>query len=147
MKNAFPIVLALAAGAFLPLQAGINAQLKNAFGSPVPAAFVSFAVGTLALFAYLVATRAALPQNAAAVPWWQWLTGGLLGACYVTLIVLLAPLLGAALTFGLVVAGQMAMALALDQFGLLGFAQHPVNLVRGAGAALIVAGVVLIRLY
>lgn len=145
MKAVLPILLALAAGAFLPLQAGINGQLRHALGGPIPAAFVSFAVGTLALLAVLVATRTPLAPVAA--PWWQWLAGGVLGACYVALIIVLAPVLGPALCFGLIVAGQMAMALALDHYGLLGFTTHPVNLARSAGAALIVAGVVLIRLY
>ena len=45
----FYIVLALVAGACLPTQAGINARLTLWTRSPVTAAAISFAVGTLAL--------------------------------------------------------------------------------------------------
>ncbi|HAR68836.1 MAG TPA: EamA-like transporter family protein, partial [Thermus scotoductus] len=44
------VLLALLAGAVLPLQAGVNAELARVVGGPVRSALVSFAVGTLALF-------------------------------------------------------------------------------------------------
>ncbi|GAC1619424.1 MAG: DMT family transporter [Nevskia sp.] len=145
MKMLVYLVLALIAGAFLPLQAGLNGQLKMYLGGPAQAALVSFAAGTTALLVWLLVNRTPLPQSVAHVSWWLWLGGGLLGACYVTLIIVLTPVLGVALTFGLIVAGQMAMSLAVDQFGWFGLAAHAVNGWRLAGAALIVAGVVLIR--
>lgn len=145
MKIPLLILLALLAGAFLPLQAGINGQLKNFLGHPAQAALVSFGVGTLVLLAYLLVTRTPLPAHAGGAAWWMWVLGGVLGATYVTLIVTLTPLLGVALTFGLIVAGQMGAALLFDHFGWLGYAQHPANAMRLIGAALIVAGVVVIR--
>jgi transporter family-2 protein len=145
MKMPLLILLALMAGAFLPLQAGVNGQLKNFLGGPAQAAFVSFGVGTLSLLAYLLVTRASIPASAAGASWWMWVLGGLLGATYVTLIVTLTPILGVALTFGLIVAGQMGAALVFDHFGWLGYTQHPANAARLVGAALIVAGVVVIR--
>jgi transporter family-2 protein len=57
----------------------------------------------------------------------------------------LAPRLGVATTIALVVAGQMLAAVALDHYGLLGVPVRPVNAWRGLGAALLVAGVVLLR--
>ena len=50
-----------------------------------------------------------------------------------------------AMTFGLVVAGQMLVSLAFDHFGLLGVEEKPVNIPRILGALLVAAGVVLIR--
>ena len=73
------------------------------------------------------------------------LLGGLIGACYVSLIIVVVPRLGMAMAFSLLVGGQMALALLLDHTGWLGTAPHPLNLPRLAGAGMIVAGVALIR--
>ncbi len=51
------ILMALVLGALLPVQASVNARLSRTVGSSVVAAFISFAVGTLALFLYLFFTR------------------------------------------------------------------------------------------
>jgi transporter family-2 protein len=72
-------------------------------------------------------------------------TGGVIGAVYVTLTVILVPRLGPALMFGTIVAGQMLAALVLDHYGLLGVPTHPVNVGRLVGALLLIAGVVMIR--
>jgi bacterial/archaeal transporter family-2 protein len=145
MKALIPMLLALAAGAVLPLQAGLNGQLRSHLGSPFVAALVSFSAGTLLLLAVVIALRTPWPTNASAVPWWLWGIGGTLGVGYLIMSIVLPPMLGVALTFGLIVAGQLALSLTLDHFGLLGFAQHAINPWRVLGAALIVAGVVLIR--
>jgi transporter family-2 protein len=140
------VLLALAAGALLPLQAAINAALRTHAGRAEWAAVVSFAVGLLGLLAWVTASRQPAPALAALgrAPWWAWI-GGLLGAAYVTLVILLTPRLGVAATLGLAVAGQMGAALAMDHFGWLGLAARPVSAAHLAGAALLVAGVVLLR--
>ncbi|HET8541748.1 MAG TPA: DMT family transporter [Anaeromyxobacter sp.] len=140
------VVLALAAGAGLPVQAGVNAALARHAGRAEWAAFVNFAVGLVALAAWLAALRLAPPPALALAraPWWSW-TGGVLGAFYVSAITLLAPRLGVAATLGLAVAGQMVAALALDQVGALGLEIRPMTPSRLAGAALLVLAVVLIR--
>jgi transporter family-2 protein len=71
--------------------------------------------------------------------------GGLLGAFYVTIIVLAFPRLGPALTFGLVVAGQMIMSLLLDHFNILVAQAQPINWWKLFGVALIISGVIVIR--
>ncbi len=140
------LLLALAAGALLPVQAGINAQLRSALGSPVAAALVSFLVGTAGLAAIALLMRAplALGRAWAATGPWQW-SGGLIGAAYVLAAIVLAPRLGAATLIAAVVAGQMLSSLMLDQYGLVGFPVHPLTLVRLLGAALVIAGVILIQ--
>jgi transporter family-2 protein len=140
------VLLALAAGAGLPVQAGVNAAMARHAGRPEWAAFVNFAVGLVALGAWLAALRLAPPPALALAraPWWSW-TGGLLGAFYVSAVALLAPRLGVAATLGLAVAGQMVGALAMDQFGALGLEIRPMTPSRLAGAALLVVAVVLIR--
>jgi transporter family-2 protein len=142
----FFLLLALAAGVLLPVQAGLNAQLRSALGSPVAAALVSFLVGTAGLAAVALLLRTPLPLGrawAATTPW-QW-SGGLIGAVYVLAAIVLAPRLGAATLIAAVVAGQMMTSLVLDQYGLVGFPVHSLTPVRVLGAALVIAGVVLIQ--
>jgi transporter family-2 protein len=140
------VLVALAAGAGLPVQAGVNAAMARHVGRPEWAAFVNFAVGIVALGAWLVALRLAPPPALAVgrAPWWAW-TGGLLGAFYVSAVVMLTPRLGVAATLGLAVAGQMLAALAMDQLGALGLELRPMTPSRLVGAALLVVAVVLIR--
>jgi len=144
--NILLVVVALAAGAGLSVQAGVNSALARFAGRPEWAAFISFAVGLAGLGAWLLAARVRPPGLAAlgAAPPWVW-AGGIIGAVYVTATVLLAPRLGLAALLALSVAGQMVAALALDQIGAMGLAARPITPARVVGAALLVAGVVLVR--
>ena len=134
------------AGAALPVQAGINVHLRGIFGNPVRASFVQFTVGALFLLALTLFARDPWPAlNALARgPAWAW-TGGILGALYVVSVIVLVPRLGSAVTVALIVAGQMGISLAIDQFGLFGLPRSPLSLARIGGGALLVAGVILIR--
>ncbi|HEY9049872.1 MAG TPA: DMT family transporter [Ohtaekwangia sp.] len=139
------IILSLMAGSFLPIQAGLNARMGKAVESPVYASLISFAVGSIALVIYILVT--AQPVSWAglkAAPLHTWL-GGILGAFYVTVVVLAFPKLGPALTFGLIVLGQMVISLLLDHFNVLVMQQQAINIWRIVGVLLIVAGVVIIR--
>lgn len=140
------LLVAAIAGAALTVQVACNTQLRVQLGSPAVATLCSFLVGSLALVAYLVASREPLPATArlAAAPWWSWI-GGLLGGAYVFATIILAPRLGSAPMFGAIVAGQMASAVLVEHFGVLGVAAHPASWPRAAGVALIVAGVIVIR--
>ena len=140
--------MALALGAILPMQAAINARLaKTADNNPVMAAFVSFAVGTIALMIYLViAGQFNFRYVSGNSPWWIW-TGGLLGTFFVAGIVILLPKLGVTLAFSLVIAGQMLAAIVFDQFGWMGLAVKEISAGKIAGAILLIMGVFLIRKY
>ncbi len=140
------LLLALAAGAMMPTQAAINNKLAVTVDSPIIAAFISFFVGTVALFVYVVASGTPLGNIASAkdAPPIAWV-GGLLGAFFVTAAVTLVPRLGVAMTFSLIIAGQMLVTIIIDHFGLLGVPVKEISLVRVAGILLITAGVVLIR--
>jgi transporter family-2 protein len=140
------VLLALFAGACMPIQAGINARLADWTQSSALAATVSFAVGTLALVAWAAVMRIPLPplSNIGQTSLWHW-SGGVLGAFFVTVTVFLAPKLGAATMLALLVAGQMFASIGIDHFGLIAYEPRPASLLRVLGAALIVAGVVLVR--
>jgi bacterial/archaeal transporter family-2 protein len=141
------LLLALVAGAVMPTQAATNNKMAVFLNdSPILASFVSFFVGTIALFIYLVASgtslgNLALAKNATPVAW----VGGILGAFFVTATVTLVPRLGVALTFSLIIAGQMIVTLVIDHFGLLGVPMKEISAARIGGILLITLGVILIR--
>jgi transporter family-2 protein len=144
MKTAW-IIIALISGALLPIQAGLNTKMGKTIESPVHASMISFIVGALAVLLYIGITKQQV--NWAAIktaPMHVWLAG-LLGAFYVTAVVLAFPKIGPALTFGLVVAGQMLIAMILDHFNILVAQQHSINVWRLIGIAMIVGGVIMIR--
>ncbi len=138
-------LLGLGVGIGLVLQVGMNSTLRSLLGSPILAAFISFVVGAVALAGFLGVLRTPLPPRAQwmAVPAWAWF-GGILGAFYVASSVIVGPRLGAATLLALVVLGQLGTSLIVDHFGWLGFAQHPLTLMRLTGAALLFGGVLLI---
>lgn len=138
-------VLPFVAGAFLPLQAGINGQVARQLDSVMSAALLSFAVGTLTLLGIVLAQRAAPTLQAIkGIAWWQ-LSAGLLGAFFIATAAFAGPRVGAALFMALVLAGQLGMALLLDHFGWAGFRESPISLGKVAGLLLVFAGVWLIR--
>lgn len=140
------LLIALLAGAMMPTQAATNNKMATIVESPVLAALISFAVGTVALLVYALLsgetfTSLAAAKNAPAIAW----VGGFLGAFFVASAVILVPRIGVAMTFSLIIAGQMIVTLIIDHFGLLGVPVKEVSLARIGGILLITAGVVLIR--
>ena len=139
------ILLALLAGALLPVQSAMNARLGQTLGSPIWGAAVSGAVLTVVLVAVGVVALRRMPRIAglSGVPWWAW-AGGLCGALVLAATAAVAPRLGAATMIAMVVVGQVLCSVTLDQFGALGLTVHPIDLRRGTAAALLVAGALLI---
>lgn len=139
------IVAVLVGGALTALQGPTNARLAGAVNSPVNAALVSFAVGTVALM-IVAAVLQSRPDVAAAraLPWTSWL-GGLYGAVFVVAAAYAVPKLGVATTVTLMVAGQMLLSLVLDHFGFMGMPRQPVSPARIAGMMMLIGGVLLVR--
>jgi bacterial/archaeal transporter family-2 protein len=140
------VLLAVGAGVSFVLQQAVNADLRAALGSAAWAGFVSYLGGTLCMFALALAVRDPLPATAmvARSNWWAW-SGGFFGAIYIAISILLVPRIGAATFVALLVAGQMLSSLIADNYGWLGLAERPADVSRLVGAALLVAGVILIR--
>ncbi len=141
---AIPLILAIIAGALTAIQAPTNAMLGKAAGSPILAALISFLVGSAALAAYVVlsSTRVSVGEFRG-LPSYVWL-GGLYGAFFVAVAAFAAPRLGVGVLLTAVIAGQLAAAVLLDHFGLIGLERHPVNLTRLAGVGLVFAGAILV---
>ncbi|WP_144379143.1 DMT family transporter [Mesorhizobium amorphae] len=138
------VPLSLFAGGLLAVQAGANAQLSKAIGSPFAATTLQLTVGTgllllIALFTGTLAALGALPQ----AEWWH-LVGGTASAIYVVSTIVLFPRLGAVVSVGLFIAGQMLASLALDSFGLLGVAQTGLQAGAAIGTLVVLAGVAMI---
>lgn len=138
---------ALFAGSLLPIQAGANAQLSRAVQSPFGATALQLGVGALLLMvAAAVSGSIVAIARLADVPWWH-AVGGLASAFYVVSTILLFPRLGAVVSVGLFITGQVLASTTLDLTGLLGVPRReatPAGLwgtiaVLG-GAALLVAG-------
>ncbi len=138
------VPLSLFAGGLLAVQAGANAQLSKAIGSPFAATTLQLTVGTgllllIALFTGTLAALGALPR----AEWWH-LVGGTASAIYVVSTIVLFPRLGAVVSVGLFIAGQMLASLALDSFGLLGVAQTGLQAGAAMGTLVVLAGVTMI---
>jgi len=143
---AFSILLAIAAGVSVVTQQVLNANLRGALGSAAWSGFVSYLVGVICMALLALALRDPIPSFGAAarIPWWAW-SGGVFGAIFIGLAIVLVPQLGAATFIALLVAGQMLASLMFDHFGWFSLAQRPIDVTRLIGVALLVGGVILIR--
>ena len=142
--ESFFIPLALAAGGLLTVQAGANAQLATAIGSPFTATTLQLSIAAVALLAVAlltgsVAALAALPG----ARWWH-LLGGVASAIYVVATIFLFPRIGAVVSVGLFIAGQMLTSALLDSFGLLGVAAVGLDSGGMAGTLVVLLGAALI---
>lgn len=141
-----PTGLAVLAGISVVTQQILNANLRTALSSAAWSGFASYFVG-LACMAFLAVILRDPPPSAGVmlrVPWWAW-SGGLFGAIFIGLAIVLVPQLGAATFIALVVTGQMLASAGFDHLGLLGLERQPLDATRLLGIALLVGGVVLIR--
>ncbi len=148
MATWIPFILAIIAGILNPVQGAINNKLTYFAGNPILASFISFIVGGIALGICLLFTKNpfALFHQTKDAPLIVW-TGGLCGAFFVTAIIMAVPRIGVAMTFSLVILGQMLITLPIDHFGFLGTPVREINLPRVLGVLLVIAGVIVIRKY
>ncbi|RON55114.1 DMT family transporter [Pseudomonas frederiksbergensis] len=139
--------LAVIAGAVVPFQSAINANLSRGLGHPLWATLASLLVSLLVLLPIILALRLPLPSLAfiSKAPLWMW-AGGVFGVCFVALAVMLLPKLGASGFVVLALTGQVMASMVLDHFGLFGLVERELTLPRLAGALLVVGGVVLIQM-
>lgn len=145
MEKSYWIILVIIAGAFLPIQAGFNSKIGKVLGSNIQASFVSFFIGTIGLLLFLLITKQFLNINAfGQVPKYTW-TSGLLGAAYVVIAISGFQKLGAPLTFGMIVTGQLFMSIFLEHNKILVDTQSSFNTLKFLGVLLVLSGVALIK--
>lgn len=137
-------LLSLIAGGLLPVQAAANAQLSKAVANPFAATTLQLFVGALVLtvIAGIAGSLTAL-TGLAQVTWWHAI-GGLASALYIVSGILLFPRLGAVVTIGLFIAGQMLASVVLDTFGILGVVSQPFEIATAVGTGVVLLGTVAI---
>jgi len=124
MKILFPL-LAVIGGIAIAIQSQINGGLGKKIGV-LEATFVSFAIGTLALFFAVLFFGKGNLMVIGSVPKWQ-LFGGFLGVIYLVTVVFTVPKIGIAPTLVAVFVGQIIMGAIIDHFGLFGGTRIPID--------------------
>ena len=143
MDRGLAVLLTAIAGGLIALQAPINAGLGKATGK-LPAALVSFGVGTLALAFLVVIIGEAEGLRSTFDVRWYYLLGGLLGAVYVANALVAVTSIGAGGVAAVTITGQLTAAVVIDRLGAFGLDEVPVTGERIAGVVLLLAGTVLI---
>jgi transporter family-2 protein len=143
MDRGLAVLLTAIAGGLIALQAPINAGLGKEAGS-LPAALISFVIGTVALASIVVFSGKAGGLGSAFDVSWYYLLGGLLGAVYVTTALVAVTAIGAGGVAAMTVASQLTASVAIDRFGLFGLDQVPLSPERLLGILLLFAGTVLV---
>jgi bacterial/archaeal transporter family-2 protein len=144
MTSGVAVGLTAAVGGLIALQAPINSTLGKTVGT-FQAAFVSFAIGTIVLAVIAGLARGGFSEIPEARHLsWYYLSGGVLGAIYVTTVLVTVRELGAGPVVAATIAGQLSLGVVIDQFGLLGVEKDPVNVGKVVGILLLAAGVFLI---
>ncbi|SOC39918.1 transporter family-2 protein [Ureibacillus acetophenoni] len=124
IKLFFPL-LALIAGMTVAIQGQINGGLGKKIGV-IEGAFISFALGTLFLLLVLIFFGNGQITSISTVPKWQ-LLGGILGAFFILVQVLVVPKIGVSTTLLAVIVGQIILSVVIDHFGLFGAERNPVD--------------------
>ena len=133
----------IAVGGLIALQAPINSGLGRATGT-LPAAAISFTIGTILLVGIVAVTGKIGDVSGAADLRPYYLIGGLLGATYVTTVLLTVRTLGAGGVTAATVAGQLTTSVVIDRLGVLGLEETPITVGRVLGVLLLFAGTLLV---
>jgi bacterial/archaeal transporter family-2 protein len=130
-------------GGLIALQAPINSHLGKATGT-FAAALVSFTIGTAVLLGIVVVTGHLDEVSGLTNVRWYYLLGGVLGAAYVTTVLLTVRTLGAGGVTAATVAGQLTTSMVIDRLGVLGLDKTPITATRVVGVLLLFVGTVLV---
>lgn len=114
--NLFTYVFLIAAGIAVAFQAGVNGTLGRKTGT-IEAAFISFAIGTIALLVVMLLSRKGDVSLVKEAPAWQ-LTGGLLGAFYISVVIILVPKIGIGSVLMILIIAQLSTSALIDHFGV-----------------------------
>ena len=137
------MVLAVAGGAMLSIQAAINGQLGSKVGV-FKTAFLTFSVGALITALLVLYFEPHHSLTLLDVPQWQ-LTGAMFGVPYIVIMVLALRRIGSALATVAVIFGQLLMSILIDNFGWLHNPTIHFSLYRLA--ALVCLGIALLFIY
>jgi len=136
--------LALVAGLAGSIQVAVMGRFGQRIGS-FEALAANLVFSTLVATTVLILLRQSLAGfgDALRSPWWYWIGGGGMGVVVVLTITVVTPRIGAAATIGLLIAGQLAMGVAIDRYGWFGVDRVPLTWPRVLGVLLLAAGALL----
>ena len=144
MEKWLPVLATVVAGGLVAMQAPINSMLGKSVGT-FAAASVSFAIGLAVLVVITLLAGGGFGEVSRAGDLrWYYLTGGLLGAAYVTTVLLSVRELGAGGVTAATIAGQLTMSVIIDRAGLLGLPERGLTAQRLVGIVLLASGVFLV---
>jgi bacterial/archaeal transporter family-2 protein len=138
------IFISLVAGVAGSVQVAVSGAFGRRIGVLEATAFGSLGAAIIVCSLVLVA-RQGFGGVLAGVrePPWLWLNA-VMGAIVVLSITFAAPRIGTFATIGLLIAGQLAMGVLIDAFGLFGLERIPLNAARLTGLLLLAGGALLV---
>jgi len=142
MNQILLLVLMFCGGIAIAFQPSINGRLAQKIGT-FESSCISFAVGTLFLVVLVLVAGKGSLKGVAHASWWE-LSGGVLGAFFVTMTIVAIPRIGTTAAMAAVIGAQLTTGVLLDHFGLFGFRTIPLDSKRAIGVALLMAGAGLI---
>lgn len=142
------LFLSLIVGMGVIVQTGANTQLSTMLDNPYLASLISFAVGTVTLLIINMFVGGGFSSLNAMhgkdTDWWVW-SGGIIGAFFVTSIIVMVPVLGSTRLFALIIASQLIFSVIVDHYGWMGFSIQPINIKKIVGVLLLIAGTFLVQ--
>lgn len=142
MSHFLLVFLMFCGGIAIAVQPSINGRLAQKVGI-LESSCISFAVGTLVLSAVVLYAGKGSIKGVADASWWE-LTGGCLGAFFVTMIIVAVPRIGTTAAMASVICAQLTTGVLLDHLGMFGFRTIPLDGKRAIGIALLMAGAALV---
>ena len=141
------MIWAIIIGVIIAIQASTNTALRIQLDSPWISALTNFTVGIIALLIIILIIKpetfsAMKPMFTGQVPIWK-MIGGLLGACFVVSVTILAPHLGVGKVIILYLFGQILMSIIIDHFGLFSMPVDKLTVQKAIGVAMLIGGVIL----
>ncbi|KAJ3066980.1 hypothetical protein HDU98_009782 [Podochytrium sp. JEL0797] len=137
-------------GVVCSLQAGFNLALAVGYGSSSFASLLAASTGIpLCAAVFVVQQRKAKINLRKAIPqteWWCW-TGGFVSLSLILTLTYLPDRIGTSAVIGTLVCTQVVSSVVFDHFGWLGLTKKRVTWVKGGGAVLLVAGVVVMSVF
>jgi transporter family-2 protein len=141
--TAAAVGLAVLAGLAGSVQIAVMGRLGERIGVVEALAFAQLLTVVLVVAILLVARRSLDGIGAGfREPVWLW-SGALMSALIVFTITFAAPRIGTTATIGILIAGQLAMGVAIDRWGLFGLDRIEISWPRLVGVALLAVGAAL----
>jgi transporter family-2 protein len=133
------------AGFGIPLIGVLNGGMARAGGNPINATAFMFALA-FSVAAILAISFSGLPDihHLKSAPLISF-TPGLLIGFYAVSATIIIPRFGAGNFIAFILLAQLLMAAIIDQLGLFGLAQRPINLTRASAFLLIAIGIVVMQ--